>query len=381
MNKPTAASFAPARALRFWFPALLTAGALGAGLALPSGAAQQEPQPRRLTPVLPDAGQAVPFVPKEWRAALTDADLDAREASFERMVNLARTSEEALSWLRTVCGEGDRELAWTARLALREAEQKLADDPWALFGGGLRVDEFERRLKEFTTRFAPSWNAQVDPLVVPFAGLTRPNPAFPGTTKSFNIQNDADGWVIRVTESEGGEESVREYRGETLEEIVEANPELRSEPGITGMNLRRRLLPAHRRTRRPALRLRRSCSGSSGSTRVPPFGAGAARGAPRKPSGRCPSSPCAPTCWAWWCGRWPSPAGTPTGSTCAAPPRAPSRSSWASCPADVLLSVNGRALASEADLTAALAERPEHGRVEAVWRDVLGRRRSGTWRP
>jgi S1-C subfamily serine protease len=48
---------------------------------------------------------------------------------------------------------------------------------------------------------------------------------------------------------------------------------------------------------------------------------------------------------------------------------------------DVLLEVNGRALSTLEDVTTALGQRGPDGRVEAVWRDGAGRRRTGSWRP
>ncbi|MEM7310479.1 MAG: PDZ domain-containing protein [Planctomycetota bacterium] len=395
----TEATPARPRSSRIWIPTLLAGAAVAAPLLGAAGLAQEteapeapeateaQPappapaEPRGLVPLLPDesAGARAEFVPKEWRDALTHPDLDAREEAFERMVRLARSSEEAFAWLRAVSGEADRELAWTARLLLREVETSMAEDPFALFGRTQDLSELERRLKEFTTRLAPSWNRQVDPLVVPFAGLTRPNPTFPGagSSKSFNIENGSDGWVVRVVEAEDGEESVREFRGETLEEILEANPELKNEPGISAM-----------------------ISGEGFSLRIGgpgdvpfdfdqllgQFGPGQPRGKVwlRGPARLQPAEPLRTDVLGVAVRSIESAEGA-TGASHGLYVLSTAPGTIAQLlgilPGDVLLRVNGKQLKTEADLTEALAERPEDGSVETVWRDALGRRRSGIWRP
>ena len=66
------------------------------------------------------------------RTGLTLVDLDAREAFLEGLLEDARRSEERCleltTWLTEVAA-GKDELAWTARLALRELERHRSLDP------------------------------------------------------------------------------------------------------------------------------------------------------------------------------------------------------------------------------------------------------------
>ena len=67
-----------------------------------------------------------------WTAGLVLDDLDAREAFLDGLLDDARRSPERLGLLRGWLGEtaaGDGELAWTARLALRELDRPASADP------------------------------------------------------------------------------------------------------------------------------------------------------------------------------------------------------------------------------------------------------------
>jgi hypothetical protein len=215
--------------------------------------------------------------------------------------------------------------------------------------------------------------------VIPFPrlGQTPLSSLPPGTSRSrrVDVQNDADGWHIRIIEDEDGEESVREFAGETLEEILEANPELKDEVGISGALLG------------PGLSLR------IGSPDGKPFDFDALFGnfGVRPDPGRggigswlrAPDRADEPI-RTDILGVYARPA-TPEEGGAGLYVRATMPGTIAPLlgirPGDVLLEVNGLEMHALEDVTAALAERGDGGRVQAAWRDAYGRRRTGTWRP
>ena len=170
-----------------------------------------------------------PFDRDAWRERLADPDLDAREAAFERIVERARRAGPARAFLDELAAGDDVELAWTARLARKRASQ--AGVRASLFAD---FDAMERHLDELSRRFAPGWNPRLDTLVIPFSSWTSPGVLRPGGVagRSVEVRGGDGGWTVRVTEE--GEEgtSTREYEGESLEEILEAHPELRDEIGM-----------------------------------------------------------------------------------------------------------------------------------------------------
>src|SRR6185436_7098882 len=59
------------------------------------------------------------FDAERWRKELVAGDLDQRQASYEELVQLARRDPAARAALEE-WSQGNDELAWTSRLALRE---------------------------------------------------------------------------------------------------------------------------------------------------------------------------------------------------------------------------------------------------------------------
>jgi len=368
------------------FPVLAGASAL-AVLALPqalaqAGGGESAPEPARpRTLIRVGAPQAVDEQVEpaldcdEWTAALSDPDLDRRLAAFEDVVSRASRDGEAREFLEGLAA-GSGELAWTAKLALRDLDRAAPRGPFGVWHGAKNLDDVERMLEEFTQRVAPGWNHRIDPLVIPFPGLTPQTPLIPGgsaQSRRVDVRNDADGWTIKITEDADGEESVREYSGETLEEILEANPELKDEVGISGslvgpgMSLRIGS-PSDRTFDFDAL---------FGNLGVRPAPENTFRSAPRTLERDDPVRTdilgvVARPATADEGGRGLHVRSTVPGSIAAL---------LGIEGGDVLLSVNGRELATIDDVTEALQARGEDGRIEAAWIDSYGRRRSGTWRP
>ncbi len=367
-------------------PVLLVPASLGLVLAatrlVPLAAATQDeaPAPSKsgLVRVFPQGSEEplASFDAEAWRERLGAADLDAREAAFAELVELARHDGAARAWIDAARAGAD-EIAWSARLAWRELEALRPRSPFDVWGGTHDLDEFERMVEEFTQRMAPGWNHRLDPFVVPFPGLQKSTPIPQGiapgqsqSSKQVEVQGGSEGWTIRIQETIDGQDSVREFQGKTLEEILEANPELRGEVGVSGALLE------------PGFSLR------IGSQAGEPFDFDSLFGS----LGVRPSPLAAP-----FGGPEPTPMlRTDLLGILARPATAEEggeglyvRSTVPGTIAqllgiaggDIVLEVNGKELASVEDVTAALAERGPDGRVEAVWKDASGRRRTGTWRP
>jgi hypothetical protein len=167
------------------------------------------------------------FDAERWRAALLANDLDQRERSFEELVALARVNPDARRALDDWSQSDDRTLAWTARLARREVGARAGllrrDGP---FGGfETQFGDLHERLRELESLFEDFgrghglWTPHLDPTTPPGATLEQ--------KQSYRIEIGPDGARVQVTEKENGEETVKEYEADSLDELLEANPELR----------------------------------------------------------------------------------------------------------------------------------------------------------
>ena len=360
----------------------LAGAALVAPWIAPWIASAQEPQTpapptveRRLVPVAPLVVRTTQeiFEPETWAQRLADPDLEAREQAFEELVRLGRQSEEARAWLEAAAA-GDGELAWTARLARRELRTR--QERWSFFSSDPDFDALEERMRELSLRVAPSWNYRIDPLVNPLNTLIVP-PGSSATQHSRRVEagQDADGWVLRITETADGEESTREYTGESLEEILEAHPELRDEAGLQGMisgdGISLRILApgdlpfdfdslidgfGEAPFDRSRVWLRRRPSASSPAVPVPTdrLGVVVREGRVELAEKGLTVLDTAPGTIAQLLGILPG---------------------------DVLVEVNGVTIRAADDITVGLGQRPSDGSIQAVWLDAEGRRQSGTWRP
>lgn len=176
------------------------------------------------------------FDAEAWRIAITLDDLDQREVNFEDLVALARRNPEARAALRKWTEDQvDPELAWTARMALREVQSRSrpfgADWPGRGFPSG-----FDFGLPGFGpgVPFADEqWfgNLESDleellrqPGMLGPQGLPRMQN---DRSKRFQIQTGPDGVKVEVWENEGGEESRKTYEADSMEALLEAHPELR----------------------------------------------------------------------------------------------------------------------------------------------------------
>ncbi len=206
------------------------------------------------------------FDPHAWEERLAARDLDERERSFAEIVELAVADDAAREALRAWSTDAGRsDLAWTARLALREVERRPGTHLRALkqFGSGAmqdlrgRFDELEHRFGGLDSMFEDlqqdldrlfSGRSPSVPVPPPGAmpqggsqhggqqrgGLQHDGLQHGGLqreSQSFRMQSGPDGVKIEVDEDVNGQQSTRTYTGATLDEILEANPELKDKIG------------------------------------------------------------------------------------------------------------------------------------------------------
>lgn len=207
--------------------------------------------PLRLAPV---AAQA--FEPQAWRTRLTDGDLTARERSYEELLDLAREDRKARQALEDWSRANDApELAWTARLALRELDRvPRTASHWrsgaAPFGPRVgpsgdwndlrsRLDQLERHFGGMDSMFE-DLRSQMDDLMqnggpgMP-GGRLAPPPQVPQSgrarSQGFQMQVGPDGVTLETTENVDGQEQKKTYKARDMEELLQNYPELREKLG------------------------------------------------------------------------------------------------------------------------------------------------------
>ncbi len=188
------------------------------------GLRRVEPSPDE---ALPTPGASARFDPEEWLGLLEERDLDRREGHFERLVKRARKDPSAQTFLEELSQDGNfPDLAWTARLALRELRQRpgFAVAPLDEFFGGPGQGRLEELLPDFQV-----FRLDPDRLFPPGSQSWFNAPGTSSESRRVTVEETGDGCTIRVTENVNGEEVNREYSGESYESILESNPELRDE--------------------------------------------------------------------------------------------------------------------------------------------------------
>lgn len=183
------------------------------------------------------------FDHRAWEQKLATQDLDERERAFGELVDLAVADDAARAALRAWSTDASRpDLAWSARLALREVERRPGTHLRALknFGGGAmddlrgRFDELEQRFGGLDSMFS-DLQRDLDRM---FSGQAphglAPGAAGQSQSQSFRMQVGPDEVKIEVDEDVDGKKSTRTYTGKSLDEILEANPELKDKIGTNG---------------------------------------------------------------------------------------------------------------------------------------------------
>lgn len=186
------------------------------------------------------------FDASAWRERLSVKDLDARERAFDELVELGRSDADARravkGWARD---DSAGELAWTSRLLLRQIDRpergaRRSTPPSTGFGGP-GMDDLHRRMEELHRQFSGmdslfgDLQRQMDDFqrVLPHSGFAPFGgglaPGGPGAWQAhrgFSMQSGPDGVKVEIEEGEGDERHTKTYEAKSMEELLEAHPEL-----------------------------------------------------------------------------------------------------------------------------------------------------------
>lgn len=177
-----------------------------------------------------------------WRKRLSASDLADREQACEELGDLARRDGEArealVEWSKD---EHDRDLAWTSRMLLREVNRDLLPPlrSWNHRGGhggqdwlgtGFDFDDFSRRFHDLDSLFGDlraEWSQILGTLPAPSSSSST------SSSKSMTLKVEPDEVTCTVTENVDGKEETRSYTAKSMDELLEAHPELREHLGGT----------------------------------------------------------------------------------------------------------------------------------------------------
>lgn len=181
-----------------------------------------------------------------WAARLVEGDLDLRMAAYEAIVDAGGRDDIVFRSIQGWAADASvGELAWTARMALRELEKRPArrEDPWG-FGtgdldwfhtsplGGLGVSpgEIERNLQGKFDQLHRQMQQGFAPGAVPGGGVEQ---------RSFSVEFSPEGMKVRTRRSGAEGENEHQWEAQSIEELLKAHPELEREfPGLGGLRLR-----------------------------------------------------------------------------------------------------------------------------------------------
>jgi len=182
------------------------------------------------------------FDRQAWSELLQVADLEQREHHLDDLLSRARIDPQARLYLEELARAQDgSELAWTARLALRELGRArfAVGGPWS---GGLGLgldgllggDPFEEMMRQMLDEggaglhlHPPGFGPGTGTSGATGSGATAPS----SSTKRVQVQQGADGVRIEISEQIDGKSSTKTYEGPDMQHILSANPELREELG------------------------------------------------------------------------------------------------------------------------------------------------------
>lgn len=203
----------------------------------------REPQSMRLTRAAPENSAVIqePLKASDWRGRMTAPDLDAREQAFGELVDAAAGNAQAIAQLEGWSRDAENpEFAWTCRLALREARaREAAPGAFGRFrgspfqGGGADVfGDFDALRRDLFQAFPDGdWLAGS-----PFGGsggwrwFGNPGGAqggFSVGSEGMSLHSTPDGVKLELRRKVDGQEKTEEYSAKSMEELLEAHPELR----------------------------------------------------------------------------------------------------------------------------------------------------------
>ena len=172
------------------------------------------------------ADDAREFSADHWLYLLSDADLDERMLNFDRIIAIARHNPDALKWLQERAADTvDPELSWTAKLALREVQKNGG----AFFkvmpkaGGQIRFGPDRLHTQQH--------GGSLQPLQLDALRMLGQHGGPGSQSKSVQMQSGPDGVKVIIKTMVDGEEKVSEIEAESMELLLEANPELKDTIG------------------------------------------------------------------------------------------------------------------------------------------------------
>ena len=174
-----------------------------------------------------------------WKKKLTSGDLEQRERAFDELAETALENREAREALEEWSRSGDSELSWTSRLLLREVNRgpRVLGFRAPHFGGqkfdwrnggsfGIDFDDFRQQFDDLDSMFG-DLRAQWDEML-----RSMPTPSSGGSSaQSMSLKMGPDGVTCTITEKVDGKEETKTYEAESMDELLEAHPELRDQLG------------------------------------------------------------------------------------------------------------------------------------------------------
>ncbi len=181
-----------------------------------------------------------------WAARLVEGDLDLRMAAYEAIVEAGGRDDSVFRSIQAWAADpAVGELAWTARMALRELEKRpvKSQDPWGFGAGdldwfrtsplgglGMSPDEIERNLQNKFDQLQRQMQQGFAPGAIPGSGFEQ---------RSFSVEFGPNGMKVRTRRSGAGGDNEHQWEAQNIDELLKAHPELESEfPGLGGLRLR-----------------------------------------------------------------------------------------------------------------------------------------------
>ncbi|MBK7642075.1 MAG: PDZ domain-containing protein [Planctomycetes bacterium] len=215
--------------------------------------AQDQPggAPRKLTRLPAQNAPAAPAAPAraqatalgEWKLRLGAADLDQREQAYSELVQRARGDDALRSTLEEWSRSADAgELAWTARLALRELRQSTPSGALVPRTG---LDDLRRRFDSLEQNFGgmdsmfedlhaqmgEMLRGQQGPQGLQRPALPAPTPGASSQSRGYSLQVGPDGVTLESTQDVDGNRETKTYKAKDMDELLRNYPELRDKLG------------------------------------------------------------------------------------------------------------------------------------------------------
>jgi hypothetical protein len=203
----------------------------------------------------PHAAQRA-FAARDWSARLAERDLDARERACDELLGLAQRDASARRWIEQTAHDAQSDLSWTCRLLLR-----LLDSPGRPSGsfgpsfgspfgnqgffhavppafpqGPSDLQDLGQRMQQLFDELQGRLDGLPgQPGSAPAPGQPSGPRGLPGvqdSSRSVQMEQGPDGCKVTISEDVDGKRETKTYSATSLEELLEAHPELREKIGL-----------------------------------------------------------------------------------------------------------------------------------------------------